>query len=206
MNLNSRIQKLRPYPQTRSLRFELIFSACIVLLGGGMGLVAKMTDSISMIGEIGTELGIWVFVAALIAAYSRYPISAAINVFLFFVSMLAAYYIYGFVVLNFFPKAYFFGWLVVALISPAAGFLAWFSRAKGITGSIVAALPVALLFAHGYPAFYTSRIPLYFSLIMGAALCVLLPQTIKYKAIAFGVSIPIAFLINKLYLLRFFPF
>lgn len=119
----------------------------------GIGVIAKMTDSVSIIGDIGTELGIWVFTAAIIAAYSRYPVSGAINVFLFFTAVLAAYYAHGALVLNFFPKAYFLGWLIAALISPFAGFLAWFTRADGIAGSIITALPVALLFAHGYPAF-----------------------------------------------------
>jgi uncharacterized membrane protein YjdF len=66
-----------------------------------MGVIAKIADSISIIGEIGTKLGIWVFVATIIAAYSRYPFSAAINVLLFFLSMLFAYYTYGYAVLGF---------------------------------------------------------------------------------------------------------
>jgi hypothetical protein len=167
LKINLWIRKLRPYPQKLSMRTEIIFSACVILLGMSMGLIAKMTDSVSIIGDIGTELSIWVFAATIIAAYSRYPVSAAINVLLFFISMLAAYYIYGFVVLNFFPKTYFLAWLVVALISSFAGFCTWFSRAKGIVGSVATALPAALLFAHGYPAFYTSRLPLYLSLVMG---------------------------------------
>lgn len=146
------------------------------------------------------------FDATIIAAYSRYPVSAAINVFLFFTSTLAAYYIYGYAILNFFPKAYFFGWLVVACISPVACFFAWFSKAKGIAGCIVTALPAALLFAHGYPAFYTSRLPLYLSLVMGVILCTLLPHKAKYKTIAFCISIPLAFMASKLYLFGFLPF
>lgn len=206
MNIHSKIQKLRHYPEKLSIKKEIFYSVCIVLFGCAMGFISKMTDSVSLIGEIGTELGIWVFTAALIAAFSRYPFSAAINVFLFFISMLFAYYIYGYVVIGFFPRAYFVGWLFVALLSSFAGFCTWFSKAKGIVGSIVTALPVALLFAHGYPAFYTFRIALYLSLIMGIILCFALPQTTKYKIISLAISIPVALIIDKLYLIGYLPF
>ena len=58
-----------------------------------MGFIAKATDSVSMIGDIGTELGVWVFTATLLAAFSRYPLSAALNTLLFFLAMLCAYYL-----------------------------------------------------------------------------------------------------------------
>ncbi len=200
------IQKLRPYPEKLSVRFEFIFSGSTLLLGLFMGLIAKMTDSVSVIGEIGTQLGIWVFAAAIVAAYSRYPLTAGINVLLFFLSMLFAYYVYGYTVLGFFSRAYFMGWLMIALLSPLAGVCAWFSKAKGIVGSIVTALPVAILFAEGYPAFYTSSFVLYTSLLLGIALCAVLPRTIKQKISAFVIAIPIAFLIDSLHLLDFLPF
>lgn len=206
MTINQNIQKLRSYPKKLSIKHEILFSACIVLLGMSLGLVAKMTDSVSIIGEIGTEVGIWVFAATMVAAFSRYPFTASINTFLFFLSMLLGYYTYGYAVLGFFPRSYFLGWLILTFISPLAGIIMWFSRAKGIIGIVAAALPTALLFAHGYPAFYTSRLALYISLVMGFILCFVLPRTLKQKLITLGISIPIAFLIDKLYLLRYLLF
>ena len=158
MNLNQQIQKLRPYPQKLSIKTEIVFSVVSTIIGIALGFIAKMTDSISIIGEIGTEIGIWIFVATLIAAFSHYPLSAAINVFLFFISVLFAYYTYGQLVLGFFPQSYFYGWLIMAFISPIAGIAVWFSKADKVIGSVVTALPVALLFAHGFPVFYTLRL------------------------------------------------
>ena len=199
-------QKFRAYPKNISIKSEILISFCVLLLGATLGLIAKLTDSVSIIGEIGTEIGIWIFVASLIAGYSRYPLSAAINVFLFFCAMLAAYYIYGQMALGFFPRSYFIGWLVVTLLSPLGGAIIWFSRADGIVGSAITALPTALLFAHGYPVFYSHRITLLLSIIMGIILCLILPKTVKQKAIAFTISLPLAFAVVVMRLMNYLPF
>lgn len=109
--LREKIRALRAYPQDRRYAVDVGIALGCFVLGAVLGVVAKATDSVSLIGDIGTGLGVWVFVASLLAAYSRYPIAAAVNTLLFFLSMLGAYYLYGFVVLGFFPKAYFLGWL-----------------------------------------------------------------------------------------------
>jgi hypothetical protein len=205
MSINATIQKFRAYPAKLSMKKEIGMAVCIIAIGIAMGLIAKMTDSVSIIGEIGTEIGIWVFAATLIAACSCYPFSAAINVFLFFISMLGSYYLYTYIVFGFFPTSYFTGWLIITLLSPFAGFIAWFTKAKGALGSVVTALPAALLFAHGYPAFYTLRLTLFLSLIMGVGLCAILPVNIKNKGISFVLAILLAIVVDKLYLLRFLP-
>lgn len=171
-----------------------------------MGYIAKAADSTSIIGSIGTELGIWVFAASFIAAYSRYPLAAALNTMLFFLCMLASYYIYGWAMLGFFPATYFLGWLIIALLSPAAGFLVWFSRGKHILGAIAAALPACVLFASGYSAFYTHNIVSFLSLALGTLLLILLPQTLRQKALAFGLAVVFAFAIDKFHLLGLLPF
>lgn len=183
------------------------FADGVPVVGGDVSFIEMLASNIiSIVGNIGTELGIWVFVATLVAAHSRYPLSAAINVPLFFLSMLVSYYIYGSVVLGFFPKAYFLGWLAVTLLTPIAGFCMWFSKAKGIWGSVLTALAVALLFSDGYSAFYTHQFSSFISLAMGIYLCILLPQTKKYKITALGISILVAFIFSHIYLIGFLPF
>lgn len=158
------------------------------------------------IGELTTELGLWVFAAALIAAYSRYPISAAIYVTYFFLSMLCSYYIYGQLVLGFFPKSYFMGWLVLSLLSSFAGFLVWFSKGRGIAAIVAASLPIAALFAWGYPAYYTYKLTLFVTLGFGIVLNAVLPKGKKQMAAVLILSIAFAFLIVKLNLLSYLPF
>ena len=206
MNISRKIELFRTYPKTKSYKIDILTSFGVTLLSALMGYISKATDSIFIIGDIYTGLGIWIFAASIIAAYSRYPLTAAINTLLFFLSMLASYYVYGAVVLGFFPKAYFLGWLVIALLSPIAGFIVWFSKGKTILGAIVTALPVSTLFASGYSAFYTHNVVSALSLVFAVALLMLLPRTLRQKAISFGVAIALAFIIDRFYLLGLLPF
>lgn len=206
MNWKDQIERSRALPRQISRKAEIWYAVGCVLLGLLLGWIAKATDSVSVIGEIGTELGIWVFVATLLAAYSRTPWSAAVHVPLFFLAMLASYYIYGQVILGFFPMSYFIGWLIVSLLSSVAGFVAWFARGKGVIGIIACALPVSILFASGYPAFYTLKPALFFALGLGIVLLLLLPRNWKQRGGAFVLSVLLAWLIDRFYLLGYLPF
>ena len=205
MNTSAKFSNIRDYPEYRSLKVDIIMSLLVVVLGAMLGFVSKATDSISFIGELGTELGVWIFVATLVSAYSRYPYSAAINTMLFFLAMLFSYYLYGYLVLGFFPKSYFMGWLVMALLSPLAGFVVWFSKGKRYMGVVASALPISILFALGYPFFYTYKPVLFFSLCFGIVLNVLLPETWHQKIGTFLLSILLAFAINVFHILDLLP-
>jgi len=203
--LQKAINAIRPIPEKIYMKREVLISLFIMLLGLALGYIAKITDSISMIGEIGTDLGIWVFIVSLIVAFSHTPVTAAINAPVFFLSMFASYYLYGHLVLGFFPRAYFIGWLVVSLLSPIGGLIVWFSRGKGWIANVCAALPISVLFAWGYPAFYTYRIPLVFDLLYAVVLMIVLTKTWRGKAITFVISCVLAFIIVQSRMLSYLP-
>lgn len=119
--------------------------APVAAWGGIMGLAAKHFDNAPVIGEIGTYLGVWVFAASLIAAFSRTPLHAAVLVPLFFVAMLAAYYLYSMRLFAFFPRREFLYWGGIAAASPAGAWIVWHGRGKGWIAALCASLPVALL-------------------------------------------------------------
>lgn len=99
-NVLSNIRK--PNSSNRNKKY-LCLLLCIVL-GTLMGTAAKYFDNTPIIGEVGTNFGIWIFLAALIACYSLGPILAGINVFFFFLSMLFAYYTYTYFFISFFTN------------------------------------------------------------------------------------------------------
>jgi len=80
-------------------------------------------DSISIVQQITTDLGIWVFVATIVAVVSRSSKAAAIHVFVFFIGMLLAYYFYSMLLFGFFPTYYFYRWGLIALLSPIGAYL-----------------------------------------------------------------------------------
>jgi hypothetical protein len=182
------------------------FSLCTLLLGFVCGIVAKATDSVSIIGDIGTNLGVWVFVATMVAYFSKTRLLAAMNTFLFFIALLAAYYLYAQIAFGFFSHAYFLGWLIVAMVSPIGGLVVWFSRGEGWLAVLCASLPIALLIAEGYPAYYTVQIPLIFDLCCAVILLLVLQKTWRNRGMTFVFSCALAFLIDRFYVLSYLPF
>ena len=201
----NKLKNIREFPQTANKKHEILFTLSVIIFGLLFGFIAKATDSISLIGDIGTDLGVWVFIVSMIAAFSNRPLSAIINTPAFLLSMLTSYYIYGQVVLGFFPKSYFMGWLVMALISPIGGIVVWLSRGKGIIANICAAMPASILLACGYPALYTHQPVLILDLIFAALLLVILPKTWKERVIAIGIALILAIVIVQLRLISYLP-
>ncbi len=176
MSIGGRLERIRTRAGTDLAGQQQLLRVFLALaFGAVMGLVAKGTDGVSVVGDIGTHLGIWVLTATVLAAWSRSPQAAALHVFAFFAGMLGAYYAYSTVLFGFFPRYYLAFWGGVALLSPIAACVAWYARGNGWPAALCASLPVALLLAEGYPFYYTLGIPQGFACLAAALLFVALP-------------------------------
>lgn len=186
--MRDKLNKIRAETDTiittkqRLLRILFVF-----IFGLALGFFAKYADTIpsngingtwllSIIGDIGTCLGIWVFISAIIAAWSRSSKAAAINVFFFFVGMLISYYTYSWVLFGFFPKRYFLAWGMMALLSPIYAYIVWHSRGNSWIAAFCAAIPISMLFLEGYTFYYTYSIEQGFDLFFAILLFVFLPK------------------------------
>jgi hypothetical protein len=169
----------------KAIRIILFF-----IFGIFSGFLAKYVDTIPSNGAIGSliniisnissRIGIWVFIATIIAAWSRTPKAGAVHVFAFFVGMLLAYYIYSMKIFNFFPLYYFIRWGLIALVSPLAAYAFWFSRGSGWFAALCTALPIGLLVSEGYNFLYTFSPVSGFYLIAAIILFCTLPKN-KYQ-------------------------
>ncbi|WP_062049310.1 hypothetical protein [Bacillus sp. JCM 19034] len=92
--------------------------------------------------------------ATLIAFWSKRPIYVALNVFFIFFGILLAYYLYSQLLFGFFPTYYFLRWGAIALASPIAAYIVWFSKGEGWSAAFCAALPIGLLLTQGLPIFH----------------------------------------------------
>lgn len=169
MHFLDNIRKARP---TRSVSEKILVTLGILVLGIILGVLAKyldvhqagLPDLLSRVDHfldfhnfLG-ELAPWILIAICIAVYSRTPIRAAINVFAFFLGMVASYYLYCYFAAGFFPKDYAAIWIVLTMLSPILGFICWYAKGRGIAAIIVSALALAVLFncAFGYGWSYIS--------------------------------------------------
>lgn len=124
-----------------------------IILGVILGILAKVVDNPNInpiFDEIGGRLGIWVFIATLLAVYASSPSLAAIRVFAFFLSMLFAYYMYTIYFLNFFPKRQIIFWSLCALATPIYAFVMWFARGRSLFSDFCAAIPIAAISSEAY--------------------------------------------------------
>lgn len=155
-------------------KFDVVFILFALFLGLFMGWAARDLMGGSVIGAVIGNIGIWVFVSSLLAAYTPEAFQAALHVFLYFIGVIAGYY--GNIVLtggsvSFKTLLY---WLIFACIGAAAGFIVWNSRAREWLGGICAAVPVSLLVAEAWPIYKEFTIPLAFDVGCAVILYILL--------------------------------
>lgn len=143
--------------------YSVLFS---FIFGFAAGFIAKILDStlipnvISFLGLIGINLGIWIFILSLVAAYSYTPKLASARVFTFLISMLFSYYIYTILILNLFPLKYIVFWFLAAVLSIIPAYIMWFSRADHLISNIIIALPISVIAYEGYKI-YLSTVEFY---------------------------------------------
>ncbi len=203
--MNHPLQYIRSVTtESTSVSQKAVSLLFLFLLGAFLGFAAKLVDGTEL-GLIGTDLGFWILLTTVIAAWSRSPGAAAIHAFIFLSSMLFAYYIYSTILFGFFPTNIFLGWGIIALFSPIGGYAVWFARGKGWWAALSAALPISLLIVQGYPFLYTFHLSRGFDLLAATVLILLLPKTglQRLRIIAFTAAFALIF--EKLGILYYLP-
>lgn len=156
-------------PTHISLSRKVIYSTIIFLVGIILGIVSKALDETSSnslpyflemldLRNFFSRMGVWLFLAVLISLYSKSPVRAAINVFVFFVGMVGSYYLYTVLIAGFFPKSYMMIWIFMTLISPFMAFVCWYAKRKGAMAIFISSVILMFIsrqaFAFGFWYFY----------------------------------------------------
>ena len=191
---------------------KLINTIALLFFGIALGTFSKYLDfrqaelpsvlmAINGVLDIGNFLGrfaIWVLIALCISIYSNSAIRASINVFVFFVGMVASYYLYSNYIAGFFPRSYAIIWFGFTAVSPLLAFVCWYARGKSKLAFILSALILAVLFnmcfVYGFGYFSAWSVLEVIVFIIG--FIVLKRDTLRSSAIMGTVSIVLAFLFN----------
>lgn len=164
-----------------SFKTKSIYSIFILFSGLLLGFIAKFADNYFFVGELTTNIGIWIFIATLIVIYSYTPLSACVNNFIFFISLLASYYSYTFYLFNSLPINYIKYWLIITIISSIGSYFIWYANSSKRSSVIWAAISPILLILDSYSFYYTFKPISGLSLIFSIILIILVPKTIKQK-------------------------
>lgn len=124
----------------RKVQFSkvLLHMVLIAVTGILVGMVAKLLDIYTTnLGNIFSQMSVWIFLCTVIAVFSDTPFSSAANVFSFCIGMLAAYYATAEFTSSVYSMMYVYGWTAFATLSPALGFCTWYAKGKGIISKII---------------------------------------------------------------------
>ena len=191
---------------------KIINTIAILLLGIALGTFSKFLDfrqaelpsglmAIDAALDVHNFLGrfaIWVLIALCISIYSNSAIRASINVFVFFVGMVASYYLYSNYIAGFFPRSYAMIWFGFTAVSPLLAFVCWYAKGKSRPAFMLSVLILAVLFnmtfVYGWGYFEARSVLELIVFIIG--LTVLRRDTLKSSVLMGTISIVFAFLLD----------
>lgn len=203
------LDKIRTPEKTNSVKTRIFAATVIFVLGICLGTFSKFLDyrqaelpaliqAIDQALDFHNFLGgfaPWIIIAICISVYSHTAVRAAVNVFLFFLGMVASYYIYGNFVAGFFPKNYAMIWIGFTIISPILAFICWYAKGKGVIAFILSAGIISVLMntAFAYGIFYIS-IRSWLNVAMLILGIVILNRTLKETIMMIGMGAILAIL------------
>lgn len=153
------LDKIRTPDKTLKTSKKNINTILIFLLGIVLGIFSKWLDNLSIndviwwqhilgivdLRNVFSYLGIWIFLATTISVFSRTPLRASLNVFLFFVGMTVSYHLYTIMFSGFNPKSYMMIWYGITAITPILAFICWYAKGTHKISIMISSLILAVM-------------------------------------------------------------
>lgn len=116
----------------------MIHSAEIAAAGLLTGAVIKMLDiHTTNLGNIFSQLSVWILICSAVAVYSSTAKRAAVNVLLFCEGMLATYYLTAELTGSHYSLTFVYGWAAFSLCAPVFAFFTWYAKGKGCVSRLL---------------------------------------------------------------------
>ena len=108
------------------------------IIGLILGVISRLLDIYTQnLGNIFSELAIWILFGVLISINSETKKKAMINIFPFCIGMLLTYYFVAFITKGVYSKDYIIGWTIFALFSPMMAYFTWKTKEDGILPKLI---------------------------------------------------------------------
>lgn len=97
-----------------------------------LGIVSRLLDVYTQnLGNMFSQMAIWILLGVLISIYSETKKKAALNVLLFCLGMLLSYYLAAILTDGVYGSSFIIGWTAFALCSPVLAYFAWMTKEQG---------------------------------------------------------------------------
>lgn len=125
----------------KSSRRSFLLNPLSTLLAGLLlGIAVRLFDIyFQNLGEIFSQMAIWILLGTGIAICSPTKKAAMGNIFPFCMGMLATYYVTAAITHGVCGRTFIIGWTVFALTSPVIAYFAWMAKEPGAFSKIIAA-------------------------------------------------------------------
>lgn len=144
---------------------KIFVSFALLAAGIAFGVISKVLDETSSnlllawlemldLRNFLSRMGFWILCGVCISTFSKTPLRAALNTFLFFAGMVGSYYAYTMIIAGFYPTTYMTIWVVVTAVSPIFAAICWYAKGTHIVsiciGAVIFALMARQAFAFGF--------------------------------------------------------
>ena len=161
-----------------SRRSFLLNPLSMLLAGLLLGMAARLFDIyFQNLGEIFSQIAIWILLGTLIAIYSPTKKAAMGNIVPFCIGMLITYYVTAAITHGVYGQPFIIGWTVFALTSPVMAYFAWMAKEPGAFSKFIAAGIIAVSVVSSVLLF--DRLRLYDFVIDGVLIYILFFKKIK---------------------------
>ena len=209
VTVKEKVDRIRK-PEKCSVKRAVITAVLILVAGIVLGIISKLLDDLALdstirwhrllemldLGNFFSDFAPWMLIALVIAVYSPSALHGAINVFVFFAGMCAAYHVYTIIISGFDPSSYMMIWYGITLISPFLAVFCWYTKGKGAVPVIIdiAIIAVFSLSCFALGMFYVSQRGVLYLLVFAAAVVVLYRDPKQLL-----ISLPAGFLLSFLF-------